>query len=316
MTYHSDYDTYGFRKDEILPLLAKHGIALDIGHVEQRSSAQAISAQMPGWKLVLARRKRLSIFEAVCSLVGIDPFTEYETVERHGPNEAAYDMNKTLLDEAIDSGLIQSFERTEGNFTQSFIAVRDFAAWCDDLKLDWPLPWSFDKTTTSTDAELQREVTELRQQLAQATEKNKQLLSENNKLFVDSVESDDAVRKEAKAEAAIYGERIKSLQDKITRLQSELEQARANQPATTTPVPGYLDPAHPRYSHRLAAAVQAWEAVTEPGNRGVKNAIEVWLREHARDLRLMNQDKPSTKAIADVATVVNWNVSGGAPKTY
>jgi hypothetical protein len=79
--------------------------------------------------------------------------------------------------------------------------------------------------------------------------------------------------------------------------------------------PEYLNPSHPRYSYRLAAAVQAWEAVTKPGNRGVKAAIESWLRDHAQELKLLHKDKPSDKAIKEVATVANWNTSGGAPKT-
>lgn len=107
---------------------------------------------------------------------------------------------------------------------------------------------------------------------------------------------------------------IDHLHAEVARLQSELAQAKASQPQAM-PIPEYLDPSHSRYSYRLAAAVRAWEAVSESGNRGVKAAIESWLRDHAEELGLVYQGKPSDKAIKEVATVANWNTAGGAPKT-
>lgn len=44
----------------------------------------------------------------------------------------------------------------------------------------------------------------------------------------------------------------------------------------------YLDPKHPRYAPRLAAAVNAWLAVTQANGGSVKDAIRKWLREPAR----------------------------------
>lgn len=80
--------------------------------------------------------------------------------------------------------------------------------------------------------------------------------------------------------------------------------------------PPYLNPLHPRFPYRLAAAVQAWEAVKNVEGQGVVGVLEAWLREHAVELGLTTRDgKPSKQAIEDTARVANWRRDGGAPKT-
>lgn len=78
----------------------------------------------------------------------------------------------------------------------------------------------------------------------------------------------------------------------------------------------YLDPKNPRYAPKLAAAIRAWQAVTDPGNKSPKKALDKWLRENAADFGLTNDDgKPIEQAIEECSKVANWNQSGGAPKT-
>jgi hypothetical protein len=83
--------------------------------------------------------------------------------------------------------------------------------------------------------------------------------------------------------------------------------------------PPYLDPSHPRYSPKLAAAVRAWEAVSgdDAATQGisVKKALETWLRLNAQKYGLVNAGKPNEYGIAEVAKVANWSTKGGAPKT-
>lgn len=164
MTYHSDYDVYGFRRSEILPILEKHGITFESETSAQLSTGLTAAAQVPEWKQVLARRKRLSVYEAVCSMAGVDPFTQADTVERFGVNEAAYDMNKALLDEAIDDGTIPCREKKEGNFTQYFIEADDFARWCDENDIPRPLPWEL-KSVPVTDGRLIKQLEEANQRV-------------------------------------------------------------------------------------------------------------------------------------------------------
>lgn len=166
LTYHSDYNTYGFRLDAILPILEKHGIALDIGGSGLAFELSPTAAPYPEWKQALARRRRLSVFEAVCAMGGVDPFTEAETVENYGVNGAVYDMNKALLDEAIDDDLITSIEKREGNHTQYFIEAEGFSAWCDKRNIPRPLPWVFETATPSTDPELRKALVDAQHEIA------------------------------------------------------------------------------------------------------------------------------------------------------
>lgn len=88
----------------------------------------------------------------------------------------------------------------------------------------------------------------------------------------------------------------------------------ANAPESV--VPGYLDPAHERFAPKLAAAVRAWEAVTDSGKSSPKKALQKWLNQHAAALGLTLKDgRPNSKAVDEAATVANWKPEGGAPRT-
>ncbi|MEL6112726.1 MAG: hypothetical protein AAFR20_07970 [Pseudomonadota bacterium] len=81
----------------------------------------------------------------------------------------------------------------------------------------------------------------------------------------------------------------------------------------------FLDPEHPRYAPKLAAAVTAWRALDDPEKQTAKTpkqAISKWLREHASRFGLSNEDgKPNEYAIEEVAKIANWQPKGGAPTT-
>jgi hypothetical protein len=80
--------------------------------------------------------------------------------------------------------------------------------------------------------------------------------------------------------------------------------------------PDYLDPRNPRYAPKLAAAVHAWQAVTDSGRKSPKQALEKWLREHASEFGLTDDEgQPVNQAVEDCSKVANWQPSGGAPKT-
>ena len=89
--------------------------------------------------------------------------------------------------------------------------------------------------------------------------------------------------------------------------------------------PDYLNPKHPRYAPKLAAAVRAWQAVTDTGGLRPKQALEKWLREHAQQLDSMTpkgkpslmtaKGKPNETGIEEIAKVANWETTGGAPTT-
>jgi hypothetical protein len=84
--------------------------------------------------------------------------------------------------------------------------------------------------------------------------------------------------------------------------------------------PDYLSSSHDHFSPKLAAAIKAWLAITSDPElrRGktVKQAIIVWLRQHANEFGLTKEDgNPNEQGIEEVAKIANWDTKGGAPKT-
>jgi hypothetical protein len=84
-------------------------------------------------------------------------------------------------------------------------------------------------------------------------------------------------------------------------------------------VSDYLDPRHPRYAPKLAAAVLAWRAVgneSASSGKSPKQVLMKWLREHAADFGMTDEEgKPNETGIEEAAKVASWQLTGGAPKT-
>ena len=80
--------------------------------------------------------------------------------------------------------------------------------------------------------------------------------------------------------------------------------------------PDYLDSGNTRYAPKLAAAVRAWQAVTDPAGKHPRQALMRWLLEHASEFGLTDgKGKVNETAIEEIAKVANWQSKGGAPKT-
>jgi len=90
----------------------------------------------------------------------------------------------------------------------------------------------------------------------------------------------------------------------------------------------YLDPSHPRYSAKLAAAILTWEAMEDESLRKGKMpmaAMTNWLEKlyaalglaHKRgsDKHGYNAGDINKTAIAEVSKICNWEVDGGPPPT-
>lgn len=85
---------------------------------------------------------------------------------------------------------------------------------------------------------------------------------------------------------------------------------------TAKDAPDYLDPNNPRYAPKLAAAVRAWQSVTDASGKHPKQALVKWLREHAAEFGMSDDEgKPNETGIEEAAKVANWQPGGGAPKT-
>ena len=92
--------------------------------------------------------------------------------------------------------------------------------------------------------------------------------------------------------------------------------------------PDYLNPKHPRFSFKLAAAVRVWQAMEDENLRRGKGpipAMEDWLGSRYKELGLVHRQSNKKSgyekgdrnggAITQVATIANWNPDGGPPET-
>ncbi len=87
-------------------------------------------------------------------------------------------------------------------------------------------------------------------------------------------------------------------------------------PDGVSDTPGYLNPSHPRYSKKLAACIDAWEAMDDESKlkgTATKQALLEYLKKS--DFLADVDGNVSASAAEDCATVANWNTKGGAPKT-
>lgn len=74
------------------------------------------------------------------------------------------------------------------------------------------------------------------------------------------------------------------------------------------------------YAPKLAAAIKAWEAVTKNPSltkgKSAKDAMKKWLKDNAQELGLIKTDGIiNAEAVEQAATVANWQLTGGAPRT-
>lgn len=76
----------------------------------------------------------------------------------------------------------------------------------------------------------------------------------------------------------------------------------------------FRDPAHEHFSTELDLAVSAWEALLPKRKfpSGIKAAIEKWIEDNPKAWR--GSEPLSGAAKERIATLINWNKGGGAPK--
>ncbi len=82
----------------------------------------------------------------------------------------------------------------------------------------------------------------------------------------------------------------------------------------------FLDPNHPCYAPKLAAAVTAWVTFSRDGmalsGKTPKQAMTKWLRENAPRYGLTDEEgKVNETGIEEISKIANWKPEGGAAKT-
>lgn len=119
-------------------------------------------------------------------------------------------------------------------------------------------------------------------------------------------------------EIEMYGWERKPFFDFIRQLLQRLAGGLGTQYEQVQVKLGYLDPEHPRYAPKLAAAIKVWEAMEDENllkGKGTVAAMKSWLEPRYKELGLIHKGKINNTAIQEVAKVANWNEDGGAPST-
>lgn len=169
MTSPSDYDGYGFRTEEILPFLARHGITVGNATGSATKVGSITTIKWLDWQEKMAYQSQLSLDEAVAALTRIDPQHEQWASDEEQSDLARWDR---ILRTAINTDDLI----TQDNSGSLIIYPIDLAAWCDKKGIARPLPWNFNQPP-ATDPELrqaledaQNEATELKKQIQSLTE--------------------------------------------------------------------------------------------------------------------------------------------------
>jgi hypothetical protein len=265
--YRRDLTQWGFRRDEIFPLLTKHGIQFDA----------TLPPAWPAWKILLISLPALSLQQWASAFAGVNLGTiQIGNATDHEISE--YRRWSEILQCAIDADELKAHTQTSP--TGSLMSIRDgdLASWCAINGFEYPLPRLAGSSMPIAAQNAALEA--LRAEIAELRLKESELA------------------------------RLLERDELLERGQLTQELALKNcQPA-------YLDTKHPRYAPKLAAAVRAWEAVTEvPNGSTAKREVEEWIRKRHVELGMSFNGKPNNEGIRQCGSVANWNVIGGAPKT-
>ena len=252
--YRSDFESFGFRRAEIIPFLKEHGIditpALEVirnaaaNDTQQPEIAESTS---PDWRELVAHWSTLNTTGCADVMLNLNPagdrgFGFYDN------NDDFHTWRRTI-ENACESGSLHA-EKQDHDWR---IAPSALIAWCERYGYKCPLRMPVDVS------------------------------------YIAEVEADrDRHQKEVERLQA----ELLEVADRSDERRREADHLRAQIVTLEAKAPQYLDSTHNHYSPRLAAAVRAWEAVvsSEAINGTVKKALSEWLTQHAGEFRNLSAE--------------------------
>ena len=137
----SDFESVGFVPAEITEFLRCYGVNIE----GTPTSAAAVHAatDWPDWKVALAAHERLSTWQAAAALAGIDPHqSSYLTDD----DRAEIVRWESALDDSAALTFMMDGDRR--------FPLTEFADWCDEKGIPYPLPRLAAAVDLATDPEL------------------------------------------------------------------------------------------------------------------------------------------------------------------
>ena len=176
-----DYDSHGFKRDDLLKFLSAVGVNLDGGRKLESESIEVKS--IPEWVKSCKAIKRFTLFQAARVILGIDP------IDRQWPgDDGQREIEKllTAMSQACEDDELSPVGRDEDGC--GLFRAQDLRAWALSVGFDWCIPLldepvADERTSTDPDpdaahrlrqleaenARLVEQVAELQRQLQEAT---------------------------------------------------------------------------------------------------------------------------------------------------
>lgn len=125
------FERNGFKLDEIVHFLAKHGINIDIDGYE--GHPEIVPANVAEWKRIMSLEPILSVDHITHAFIGIDP---YDQSYWSDDINAEYQRRKDMLLGAVNRGDLNG-KGSDSN--QIMIDVMDLLTWCEARDIEYPL---------------------------------------------------------------------------------------------------------------------------------------------------------------------------------
>lgn len=137
----SDFESVGFVPREIADFLHSYGVDIE-GMPTSQAAVQAASA-WPDWKVALSVHEKLSTWQAAAALAGIDPHQSGYLGDDDRADIARWES--ALSDSAYLTFMMDGDGR---------LSLAEFAEWCDQKGIPYPLPRPAAAADLATDPEL------------------------------------------------------------------------------------------------------------------------------------------------------------------
>lgn len=205
VTYHSDYNSYGFKIDEIADFLFRHEIDIQAGKTPIYRPAP-----FPDWAAKYRGLRSFRLTDAAEIIIFVNPSGEGFLGDQA---QADCDIAMQLLEQAIEDGTLRTGKDINGKTT---VFDSELRPWCRSIGRVWCIPAVDPLPDVTTDEALLQSLQEVQREKAELVQQ----------LVVLQRQHDD--REVLKQRASTLAKDVVRLEGEKAALQVELENIRAD----------------------------------------------------------------------------------------
>ena len=143
--YLFDFERVGFKINEIMPILEKHGINIDSSSDMPESKNKDVALPFPEWKKTMSLLPFLTHKEATAALANIDIYAPYYLSDHERAELSRWEL---VIIRSITTGELKAKETKWGDIDIDFggeasewsIKPTDLMEWCNTKGIPYPLP--------------------------------------------------------------------------------------------------------------------------------------------------------------------------------